>query len=112
MEKQPNRRKRSKTLTVRLTEAEKKRIERNAARAKLTVTDYLVALSTRTEITVPPDMTPLLAELKRIGNNLNQIAVKVNAGAFHSYNFQDVLDGQRVLYGRLLALAEKNEWRP
>ncbi|MFQ8952229.1 MAG: plasmid mobilization relaxosome protein MobC [Oscillospiraceae bacterium] len=30
----------------------------------------------------------MLIELKRIGNNLNQITAKINAGAFRSYNFK------------------------
>ena len=34
---------------------------------------------------------PLLIELKRIGNNLNQITAKINAGAFRSYNFEDMI---------------------
>ena len=38
------------------------------------------------------DTRPLISELKRIGNNLNQISTKINVGAFQSYNFQEVID--------------------
>lgn len=101
-------RKRDKTLTVRLTDREKERIEQNARRAKRSVTDYLVALSIETPIQVSEDVKPLLIELKRIGNNLNQITAKINSGAFCSYNFQDVLDGQKNILSALLKLAERN----
>ena len=93
-------RRRDTTLTIRLTKAEKERIERS-------ITDYLVLLSLETPIHVAEDVKPLLIELKRIGNNLNQITAKINAGAFRSYNFEDMIDGQKKIYEQLLAIARK-----
>lgn len=95
------------TLTIRLTKAEKERIERNAKRAERSITDYLVFLSLQTPIHVVEDVKSLLIELKRIGNNLNQITAKINAGAFWSYNFEDVIDGQKMIYDQLLDIARK-----
>ena len=100
-------RRRDNTLTIRLTKAEKERIERNAKRAKLSLTDYIVSLSLETPIHVAEDVKPLLIELKRIGNNLNQIAAKINTGVFQSYDFQDVVDEQRKIYEQLLKIARK-----
>lgn len=100
-------RRRNNTLTIRLTKAEKERIERNAKRAKLSLTDYIVSLSLETPIHVAEDVKPLLIELKRIGNNLNQIAAKINTGVFQSYDFQDVVDEQRKIYEQLLKIARK-----
>ena len=100
-------RRRDNTLTIRLTKAEKERIERNAKRAKRSLTDYIVSLSLETPIHVAEDVKPLLIELKRIGNNLNQIAAKMNSGVFQSYDFQDVVDEQRKIYEQLLKIARK-----
>lgn len=100
-------RRRDNTLTIRLTSAEKQRIERNAKRAKRSITDYIVLLSLETPIHVAEDVKPLLIELKRIGNNLNQIATKINLGVFMSYDFQDVVDGQKKIYEQLLEIARK-----
>ena len=100
-------RRRDNTLTIRLTSAEKERIERNAKRAKQSITDYIVLLSLETPIHVAEDVKPLLIELKRIGNNLNQIATKINSGVFHSYDFQDVVDEQKKIYEQLLEIARK-----
>ena len=100
-------RRRDTTLTIRLTKAEKERIERNAKRAERSVTDYLVLLSLQTPIHVAEDVKPLLIELKRIGNNLNQIAAKINTGVFQSYDFQDVVDEQRKIYEQMLKIARK-----
>ena len=99
-------RRRDTTLT-RLTKSEKERIERNAKRAGRSITDYLVLLSLEMPIHVAEDVKPLLIELKRIGNNLNQITAKINAGAFRSYNFEDMIDGQKKIYEQLLEIAMK-----
>lgn len=100
-------RRRDTTLTIRLTKAEKERIKRNAKRAGRSITDYLVLLSLETPIHVAEDVKPLLIELKRIGNNLNQIATKINSGVFVSYDFQDVVDEQKKIYEQLLEIARK-----
>ena len=100
-------RRRDNTLTIRLTSAEKQRIERNAKRAKRSITDYIVLLSLETPIHVAEDVKPLLIELKRIGNNLNQIAAKINSEVFQSYNFQDVVDEQKKIYEQLLEITRK-----
>lgn len=100
-------RRRDTTLTIRLTKAEKNRIERNAKPARRSITDYLVLLSLETPIHVAEDVKPLLIELKRIGNNLNQIAAKINSGVFRSYDFQNVVDEQKKIYEQLLEIARK-----
>lgn len=52
------------------------------------------------------DLRLLLVELKRIGNNLNQITRKINSGAFCSYNFEEVIDMQRKIYDAIIKLSE------
>lgn len=94
-------RKRNQTLTVRLTPKERSEIIRRAKKSRMSLTDYILAASTQTEIHVVEDTRPLIAELKRIGNNLNQITMKINAGAFQSYNFHEVLNMQRAIYEEL-----------
>lgn len=59
--------------------------------------------SLHTEIKVV-DLQPLLVELKRIGNNLNQITRKINSGAFCSYNFEEVIAMQRKIYDEIIKL--------
>ena len=105
-------RKRDKTLTVRLTAAEKDTIVKNAARARMSLTEYIVAASLLTEIHVAEDTRPLITELKRIGNNLNQISTKINAGAFTSYNFREVVEMQKAIYEELYRINRGAPWQP
>ena len=91
-------RKRNKTLTIRLTEQEYDAIMKKVLRSGMSMTDFLVTASQQTQIHVAEDTKPLVTELKRIGNNLNQITAKINTGVFRSYNFQEVIDLQRSIY--------------
>ena len=100
-------RKRDKTLTIRLTESEKMMIEKKASKAKLNLTEYIISVSSKSKISVTEDTKPLLMELKRIGNNINQIAMKINSGVVSSYNFDEVISMQRKIYEQLLLLVGK-----
>ena len=91
-------RKRNKTLTIRLTEQEYDAVMKKVLRSGMSITDFLVTAAQQTQIHVAEDTKPLVTELKRIGNNLNQITTKINAGVFHSYNFQEVITLQRAIY--------------
>ena len=104
-------RKRSETLTIRLTRPEKARLISKAKRAKMSVTDYLVTVSERTEIHLPPDTVPIVTELKRIGNNLNQIAAKVNSGVTYVGNLAEVIENQNRAYSLLYEFTERCRWR-
>lgn len=104
-------RRRNETLTIRLTKAEKANIIAKAKRAKMNLTEYILAISKQTEIILPPDTAPIVIELKRIGNNLNQIAAKVNSGVAYVDGLQTVVENQNKIYGLLYEMTEKIQWQ-
>ena len=108
----PDNRKRNITLTIRLTTGEKDIIVRKAKQANMTLTDFIVAAVLSSQIYVAEDMKPVVTELKRIGNNLNQITARINTGVFLSYNFQEVIDLQRNIYEQLCRIGGGDRWRP
>ena len=57
----------------------------------MTLTDYLIECSRNTNITVT-NLSEVLVELKRIGNNINQIARKINSKRFFFGNFDSVIE--------------------
>lgn len=83
-------RRRNITLTVRLTEEEKAHIVNMAKKANLSKTDYIVELSKLVPIVVPENVKPLLIELRRIGNNINQIATRANMDIYQRENFEGI----------------------
>ena len=77
----------------------------------MNLTEYIVALSKDVTIILPPDIAPLVTEMKRIGNNLNQIAAKVNSGAVYVPDLREVVEMQKALYDHLLLMTEDSSWQ-
>ena len=105
-------RKRDVTLTIRVTQAEKDAIILNAMRAGKNLTDYILSVNAQANISPPPDLSPLLRELKRIGTNINQVAVKVNSGVSYVPGLRDVAQQQAAIIAQLRAMTEERKWQP
>ena len=75
--KKPNR-KRDKRMTIRGTEQEKKKIEQKTEKSGLSRNEYMIRSALEQKIFDLKSVNDLRIQLKRIGNNLNQIARKLN----------------------------------
>ena len=75
---------RAKQINFRLTEAELQKFQKNLKRSKLKQSEFLRKCVLEKEIIVIDDIKSLIFELKQIGNNLNQLTKKVNAGEVKS----------------------------
>lgn len=104
-------RKRSETLTIRLTPEERTKLFEGAIHAGLNLTEYILSLADSAVIQPPPDLSPLLTQLKRIGNNLNQIAAKVNSGVAYVPGLGEVAAQQRVLMEELRRMVKEDAWQ-
>ena len=104
-------RKRNVTLTIRVTDAEKASISSNARRARMSLTDYILALNRQVTICPPPDLAPVLTELKRIGTNINQVAMKVNSGVAYVPGLDQVAENQNALVSLLRRMTEDDPWQ-
>ena len=100
-------RKRDKTLTVRLTESEKALIEKKAKRANMNLTEYIIAVSNKSKINVAENTKPLLVELKRIGNNINQIATRANMDIYQRENFEGIRKELEIMNDNLCKIARR-----
>ncbi len=105
-------RKRDVTLTIRVTQAEKDAIIVNAMHAGKNLTDYILSINAKAIISPPPDLSPLLRELKRIGTNINQVAAKVNSGVSYVPGLREVAEQQAEIIRRLRTLTEDRTWQP
>ena len=100
-------RRRNITLTVRLTEEEKAHIVNMAKKANLSRTDYIVELSKLVPIVVPENVKPLLIELRRIGNNINQIATRANMDIYQRENFEGIRNELKIMNDNLYAIRRR-----
>jgi uncharacterized protein with HEPN domain len=74
----------------------------------MNMTEFIIASTNKTVINVPKSLKPIIVQLKKIGNNINQIAVKVNSGAVHSVNFNEVIEMQNKIYEKVFEIANAN----
>ena len=100
-------RRRNITLTVRLTEEEKSHIVNMATKANLSLTDYIVELSKLVPIVVPENVKPHLIELRRIGNNINQIATRANMDIYQRENFEGIRKELEIMNDNLCKIARR-----
>lgn len=71
----------------------------------MNITEFIIASADNAVIKAPEDLRPVVSQLKRIGNNINQIAVKVNSGAVYSVNFDEVIEMQNKIYEKVFEIA-------
>lgn len=69
-----------KVLAIRMTQKEKNKIKDKVAKAGLSTNEFIIKCTNRAKLKAPLDLKPVVIELKKIGTNLNQIALKVNSG--------------------------------
>ncbi|WP_303797329.1 plasmid mobilization relaxosome protein MobC [Ruminococcus flavefaciens] len=65
-------------MHLRLTPAEKENLTARAAEARLSVSQYLLALSEQKKIIIADGLPELCRQIMKIGTNVNQIALVAN----------------------------------
>lgn len=98
-------RKRNQSLTIRLTESEKLYMKRKAIQSKMSLTNYIIALSLGKSIDGSGNVTLILTKLKSIGDKLNQIETEIKSREVETEHFQEILDMQNNLYEKLFEIA-------
>lgn len=66
-------------IHVRLSPSEKEKLKQKSKQARMTMSEYILALNDRKKITVIDGVPELVVEITRIGTNINQIAYQCNA---------------------------------
>ena len=81
-------RERNKQLNIRLTGEEVELLQKNIKKSKLKQSEYIRKSILEKNIIVIDEIKGLMVELKRVGNNLNQITRMINNG--------EVKDGKEI----------------
>lgn len=93
-------------VAFRLTAEELARVQAEAARAGVSVSEYCraAALGQRVRVRSAPDLSAALVSLNRVGVNLNQIARTLNAGQPVPIDLVEVVAEVRAAVERLAEL--------
>ena len=102
-------RKRKKPVTFWLSENELSSLKNKISKTSLTRSDYLRKCSLNKNITVIPGIRELVIEIKRIGNNLNQITRSVNRGTLTVLgdDLRGIKEDLKTVWDRLAAALKK-----
>ena len=92
-------RKRNKTIAIRCTDDEYKRVHRRAQEHKMKLSDYVLRCALGKKIIVAEGLTDVVRQQKTIGNNINQLSRAVNEGRVSAVNFDVVHRDLYALYG-------------
>lgn len=95
-------------VAFRLTAEELERVQAEAERVGVSVSEYCraAALGQRVRVRSAPDLSAALVSLNRVGVNLNQVARTLNAGQPVPVDLDEVLAEVRAAVERLAEIGE------
>lgn len=70
--------KKNERIEIRLTPEEKTMIINNSVKTNTTISEYLIKSATKKEIVVINDLDKLVIQLRKLGNNVNQLTKLAN----------------------------------
>ena len=100
-------RKRNRVVPVRFSDHELSVIDANAKRAKMSRTEYLVSAGMDKPIVILDDLKPMLKELCRIGNNINQLTRKANSGEIYVVGLTEINEQLGAVAAGLVAIQKE-----
>ncbi|WP_373898773.1 plasmid mobilization protein [Haloimpatiens sp. FM7315] len=104
-------RNRGKQLNFRLSETELEKFHENVEKSRLKQSEYLRKCILEKDIVIIDEIKELMGELKRIGNNLNQLTRAVNSGEFRNIDSLEMVKNElEVVWNEVIqALKKVNE---
>ena len=96
-----------KSFAFRATEKQLEQLKLRALKAKMSTTDYLIACGLCKKIIVIDNLSDLTVELKRIGNNLNQLTTLANMNRINTVNLDATCSELSKIYEAVCQLAKR-----
>ena len=100
--------KKDKIITIRVSEKEKKKLIEKSEVAKLSLSEYLIKQGLDKEIVIVDGLNEVVSELRRIGNNINQLTYLANSGRIYTADLSEVKQEIGKVWSVINAL--QNKW--
>lgn len=72
--------KKNNMITIRVTKQEKEKLIKKSQKAEMTLSEYLIEQGLERDIIIIEDVSNFVHELRKIGNNINQLTHLANSG--------------------------------
>lgn len=96
-----------KKINLQLTEKEKNIIESKAKKCNMTITKFIVSSCLKDKIIIVNGLDKVDSELRRIGNNINQLTRLANEGIITTVDLREVRMEVINIWQLLKQLAQK-----
>ena len=93
--------KKDKIITIRVSEKEKRKLIEKSEIAKLSLSEYLIEQGLDKEIVIVDGLNEVVAELRRIGNNINQLTHLANSGAIYTVDLSNTKHELNMIWNKL-----------
>ena len=94
-------------FNFRVNEKEYKKIKSKIEKSKLNTSEYLLRTAMNKEIIVIDGLDEIIKQLRRIGNNMNQLTKLCNQGRIKNINLEDVKKEMKSIWQLLNLLIQK-----
>lgn len=90
-----------KIITIRVSENEKKKLIRKSKEAKLSLSEYLIKQGLNKDIVRIEGLGEFITELRRIGNNINQLTHLANSRAIYTVDLSNTKDELNMIWNKI-----------
>lgn len=84
--------KKDKIITIRVSEKEKEKLIKKSIKAELSLSEYLIEQGLDKDIVKIEGLNEFITELRRIGNNINQLTHLANSGIIYTVDLSSTKD--------------------
>lgn len=93
--------KKDNVITIRVTKQEKERSIKKSQKAEMTLSEYLIEQGLERDIVIIEDVKNLVYELRKIGNNINQLTYLANSGAIRTVYLDGFKEDMKKIWTNL-----------
>lgn len=94
----------TKRLNFRISNKEDAVIRKKAKAAQMTITDYVISAAAKKQIVNLNGISEAVTQLKRLGNNLNQLLILSRQGRINTVNLSETQSELKKIYELLSAI--------
>ena len=88
-------------ITIRVTKQEKETLIKKSQKLDMTLSEYLIEQGLERDIVIIEDVKNLVYELRKIGNNINQLTYLANSGAIRTVYLDGFKEDMKKIWTNL-----------
>lgn len=90
--------KKDNVIVIRVTKQEKERLVKKSQRAEMSLSEYLIEHRLERDIIIIEDVKSFVYELRKIGNNINQLTHLANSGVIRTVYLDGVKEDMKKIW--------------